>query len=192
MLDYNTKLIGLIGNPLHQSFAPKMYNKVFKKLNLNVSYIPFEIDQKYIEEVVNGMKYMNFIGFNVTKPYKISIIPYLDKIDETAKQIGAVNTVVIKDKKAIGYNTDGDGFLKGLNYKTKFNLKNSNICVLGSGGSARAICFVMAKQGVKKLYITDKYDSFSNKLVKDINNFTNEKKGKQILSNNEQEIQNGV
>src|SRR5699024_10322690 len=83
-------------------------------------------------------------------------------------------------------------FLKGLNYKTKFNLKNSNIFVLGSGGSARAICFVMAKQGGKKLYITDKYDSFSNKLVKDINNFTNEKKEKQILSNNEQYIQNGI
>ena len=106
-INTDTKLLGLLGYPLGQSLSSSMQNMAFKECSLNKIYIPIEVMPENLDVVVRGISKMNFDGFNITKPYKVDIIKYLDEIDEYAMCIGAVNTVTIKDGILKGYNTDG-------------------------------------------------------------------------------------
>ena len=97
MVTVDTKLISLLGYPLKQTFAPRMFNETFKKLNMDYFYFPIEVENDKLEAVVNGIRCMNYAGFNVTKPNKIKILDYLDELDGLAEKIGSVNVVAIKD-----------------------------------------------------------------------------------------------
>jgi shikimate 5-dehydrogenase len=110
MVTADTKLIGLLGYPLKQTFSPQMQNETCRRLKLDYFYFPIEV-QDHLKEVVTGIRHMNFAGFNVTKPIKIEIIDHLDELDGMAEKVGSVNVVVVKDRKLIGYNTDGEGFV---------------------------------------------------------------------------------
>ncbi len=168
MVTVNTKLISLLGFPLKQTFAPQMFNEAFKKLNMDYFYFPIEVENDKLETVVNGIKCMNYAGFNVTKPNKIKILDYLDELDPLAEKIGSVN-VVIKDGKLIGYNTDGTGFVQSLLDETKMDLSKNSFFIYGAGGASRALSTTLADQGAKKLYIIDKFNEASTSLVGDIN-----------------------
>lgn len=170
MITVNTKLIGLLGYPLKQTFSPQMHNEIFRKLKLDYLYFPIEVEDDKLEVVMEGIRNMNFVGFNVTKPYKIKILNYLNELDTLAEEIGSVNTVVIKDSKLIGYNTDGEGFIRALFNKTNINISKNIFFIVGAGGASRAISFTLARKGVKKLYILDKFQKASLSLVNDINN----------------------
>ncbi len=155
-INNETKQLGLLGYPLGQSLSPIMHNSAFKKLRLNKIYIPIEVMPENLETVVRGISKMNFEGFNITKPYKIDIIKYLDEVDEYAKHIGAVNTVTIKNGKLRGYNTDGIGFLKSFEVETKESVKGKTVFIIGSGGASRAIGMTLALNKVKKIYICNR------------------------------------
>lgn len=169
MVTVDTKLISLLGYPLKQTFAPQMFNETFKKLNMDYFYFPIEIENDKLEAVVNGIRCMNYAGFNVTKPNKIKILDYLDELDELADKIGSVNVVVIKGGKLKGYNTDGIGFVQALLDETGMDLNQNTFFIFGAGGASRALSATLAYQGVKKLYITDKIGEASTSLVNDIN-----------------------
>lgn len=169
MVTVDTKLVGLLGTPLKQTFSPQMHNETFVKLNLDYFYFPIEVDNSKLKEVVTGIRNMNFAGFNVTKPNKIAIMEYLDELDELAEKIGSVNTVVIKDGKLKGYNTDGEGFTRALLKQTNLDLSTSTCLIFGAGGASRAVSSTLAFKGIKKLYIVDKFDEVSLSLVNDIN-----------------------
>ena len=169
MVTVDTKLISLLGYPLKQTFAPQMFNQTFKKLNMDYFYFPIEIENDKLEAVVNGIRCMNYAGFNVTKPNKIKILDYLDELDELADKIGSVNVVVIKGGKLKGYNTDGIGFVQALLDETGMDLGQNTFFIFGAGGASRALSATLAYQGVKKLYIIDKIDQASTSLVDDIN-----------------------
>jgi shikimate dehydrogenase len=155
-INIKTKLVGLLGYPLGQSLSSLMQNKAFEIYNLNKIYIPIEVISENLETVVNGIRRMNFDGFNITKPHKIEIIKHLDEIDDNAKCIGAVNTVTIKDGILKGYNTDGTGFLKSFIENTGEKLDGKNIIILGSGGAARAISMTLALNNAKKIFICNR------------------------------------
>ncbi|UCF86245.1 MAG: shikimate dehydrogenase [Desulfobacteraceae bacterium] len=169
MVTVDTKLISLLGYPLKQTFAPQMFNETFKKLNMDYFYFPIEIENDKLEAVVNGIRCMNYAGFNVTKPNKIKILEYLDELDELADKIGSVNVVVIKGGKLKGYNTDGIGFVQALLDETGMDLGQNTFFIFGAGGASRALSATLAYQGVKRLYIIDKIDQASTSLVDDIN-----------------------
>lgn len=169
MVTVDTKLVGLLGDPLKQTFSPQMHNETFQKLDLDYFYFPIEVGNEKLLSVVTGIKNMHFAGFNVTKPNKIKIMEYLDEVDELAEKIGSVNTVVIKDGKLKGYNTDGEGFVKAYMDKTTADLSQTTFFVFGAGGAARAVCSTLAFKGAKKIYITDKISEASKSLVNDIN-----------------------
>ena len=169
MVTVDTKLISLLGYPLKQTFAPQMFNQTFKKLNMDYFYFPIEIENDKLEAVVNGIRCMNYAGFNVTKPNKIKILDYLDELDELADKIGSVNVVVIKGGKLKGYNTDGIGFVQALLDETGMDLGQNTFFIFGAGGASRALSATLAHQGVKRLYIIDKIDQASTSLVDDIN-----------------------
>lgn len=169
-INIETKLIGLLGYPLGQSLSPLMQNAAFKECNLNKIYIPVEVLPENLETVVKGISKMNFEGFNITKPYKMDIMRFLNEIDDYAKCIGAVNTVAIKNGKLKGYNTDGIGFLRNFEKNTNSKMEGKNVLILGSGGASRAISMTLALNKAKKIYICNRTYEKAVSLSNDINN----------------------
>lgn len=170
-VDINTKMITLLGTPLGQSFAARMQNAGYDAADLNMLYFYTETDQEHLGDIVNGIRYMNFAGFAVTKPNKVRVLRYLDELDPLCKKMGASNTVVkTEDGKLIGYNTDGIGFYTSLVEEGGVDVKNSTFFCFGAGGAGRAMCSVLAYYGAKKIYITDFFEPCAQALVDDINN----------------------
>ncbi|WP_337019121.1 shikimate dehydrogenase [Oceanobacillus massiliensis] len=149
----------LIGYPIKHSLSPWIHEQFLKKSNLKGMYSIFEISpEKSFEESVKYLKREETDGFNVTVPYKQAIIPFLDEIDDTARNMGAVNTVVKKNNRWIGYNTDGMGYLRSLENKYPEFVQNKNIRILliGAGGAARAIYFALNHSGFTAIDIANR------------------------------------
>lgn len=172
IISTKTKLLGLLGYPLGHSLSPIMHNTAFESLDLDKIYIPIEVLPENLETVVRGMAKMNFEGFNVTIPHKIEIMKYLDEIDEYAKCIGAVNTVVVHEGTLKGYNTDGMGFLKSFEESTGTKIHGKNVFILGSGGASRAISMTLALKKANKIYICNRTYERAVSLAEDINKQT--------------------
>ncbi|KPU28062.1 shikimate dehydrogenase [Caloranaerobacter sp. TR13] len=162
-----TKLYCLIGNPIVKSLSPTIHNYIFDKEKENAVYMAFNIEKKDFENVINSFKAINVKGFNVTIPYKIDIINFLDELSYESELIGAVNTVKIDNGKLIGYNTDGLGFLKTFEERN-ISLKGKNILILGAGGAAQSIALTVANEGANSLTILNRTVSKSEILVRKI------------------------
>lgn len=144
MIDAQTRIFGIIGNPLSHTFSPAMHNAAFAARRVNAVYLAFPL--KHLTQLKYSMKQWNIQGLSVTIPYKISIRRLLDRIDPLALQIGSVNTILWgKTGLLEGYNTDGPGAIMALK-KDRVQLKGKNVLVIGSGGSARSIAFALAQE----------------------------------------------
>ncbi|WP_216828996.1 shikimate dehydrogenase [Alkalihalobacterium elongatum] len=150
------KLFGLLGNPVSHSMSPRMHNDAFRSLNLDHHYHAFDVKVSNLESAVNGIRALDITGFNVTIPHKVEVMKYLDEVDEEAKLIGAVNTVVNKDGRLIGYNTDGEGYLQSLQKITGEQLQHMKVLIIGAGGAARAVFTVLSRYGVPELHIANR------------------------------------
>lgn len=173
VISTETKIIGLLGYPLIQSYSPVMQNTAFQECKLNKTYIPIEVKHNDLDTVVKGISKMNFDGFNITKPYKIDIIKYLDEIDEYARLIGAVNTVKISNGILKGFNTDGTGFLRSFEEGAKTKIDGKNVFILGSGGAARAIAITLALNKAEKIYICNRTYEKAVSLAADVSKLRN-------------------
>ncbi len=150
-LDKNTKVFGVIGEPVSQSLSPYMHNPSFASAGVNAVFVTLLV--KNIDEFIRRMVKaetreveLNFGGFSVTMPYKQSIITHLDAIDPTAEKIGAVNTVNVVDGKLLGYNTDAHGFITPL--KAMFgDLQDARVAIFGAGGASRACVYALKDEG---------------------------------------------
>ena len=141
-INASTKWCGVIGNPVEHSLSPSIHNAAFRECGLNYVYLAFRVEQ--IADAVRGIRALgNAGGFSVTIPHKVSVMPYLDKIETTARHIGAVNTIVVRDGTLTGYNTDASGAMRALR-EAGVELNGQHVMVLGSGGAARAISFGLA------------------------------------------------
>ena len=170
-VDINTKMITLLGTPLSQSFAARIQNAGYEAAGLNMLYFYTETDNEHLGDIVNGLRYMNFAGFAVTKPNKVKVLEYLDELDPLCEKMGASNTVVKSaDGKLVGYNTDGVGFYTSLTEEGGVQVDQSVFFCFGGGGAGRAICSILAYKGARKIYVTDAYEPCANSLVDDINN----------------------
>lgn len=108
------KLIGLLGYPLGHTMSPLIHNDAFASLDIPASYHAFEVHPNHLEEAITGIRALNLAGCNVTIPHKVAVMAYLDHIDDEALAIGAVNTIVNRAGKLMGYNTDGRGYYESL------------------------------------------------------------------------------
>jgi len=142
MIDAQTELYGVIGNPVRHSLSPMIHNGFFKRLGRNAVYLAFEV--KNLEETLRGIRGLEVRGVSVTTPFKTEVIPFLDKIEGLAKKIGAVNTIVNRGGRLIGYNTDCEGALGAL--EEEINLRGKKVVLLGAGGAARAIGFGLKRR----------------------------------------------
>ncbi|MCF7874995.1 MAG: shikimate dehydrogenase [Candidatus Omnitrophica bacterium] len=144
---------GLIGYPIKHSLSPKMHNAAFREFNLPYRYClyPLKIDEF---NNFNGFLDKEKIkGLNVTVPYKEKILTYLDSKSDSAAAIGAVNTIVKKDKKIKGFNTDFLGFSKHLKEIT--SLSGLRVALLGAGGAAKAVVYSLIKEKVAAISLFD-------------------------------------
>lgn len=145
MINAKTELCALIGDPVGHSLSPAIHNAAFQRCGLNLVYLAFCV--KNVEQAIGGVRGLGIRGLSVTIPHKVAVMPFLDGLDSSAEHIGAVNTIVVDEKKQlIGYNTDGVGALKALE-ASGTKLQGARVLLIGSGGAARAIAFTLALQG---------------------------------------------
>ncbi|OGP56522.1 MAG: shikimate dehydrogenase [Deltaproteobacteria bacterium RBG_13_52_11b] len=145
MIDAQTKLYGIIGNPVRHTLSPLIHNRAFKRMGLNAAYLAFEVD--HLEAALKGIRGLGLQGVSVTLPYKTDVIPYLDKIDTMSTKIKAINTITNEGGRLIGYNTDWSGAMAAL--EEKVDLKGTRVYLLGAGGAGRAIGFGLKGRGCK-------------------------------------------
>ncbi len=160
----NTKLYGIVGNPVSHSFSPDMQTRAFRELNLNSVYLPFLIRDHDLPNLLTAFQLINLQGFNVTVPYKEKIMNYLPELSEEAEFIGSVNTVVKTKDGWKGYCTDGSGFIRALKNQ-KIAIKNSKILLVGAGGSAKAIAFSLVKSSIARLHVQNRTKEKAEELV---------------------------
>ncbi|MGC6489872.1 MAG: shikimate dehydrogenase family protein [Flavobacteriales bacterium] len=168
------KTFGLIGRSLSHSFSKTYFQNKFRQENIkNCRYVNLEIAE--IQRLFQNTQIKQLNGFNVTIPYKETIIPLLDELETDAQQIGAVNCVSIKNGKYIGHNTDYIGFIKSLQHLNISKVEEA--LILGSGGASKAIAFAFSKLNIDFKIISRKsennYESLSNKNLSKYNLIVN-------------------
>ena len=145
IIDQRTHLYGVVGYPLGHSLSPTMHNSAFTASGLNAVYLAFETND--LAGCITGIRTFGISGISVTLPHKSAVISYLDEVDDLAQKIGAVNTIINKKGRLVGYNTDALGALKAL--EEKIQLPGKTCILVGAGGAARAIGFILKQNGVK-------------------------------------------
>jgi len=137
-----------------------MQNAAFEACGLNCVYVPFTVAPERLAEAVSGLRALGVGGFNVTIPHKVAIIPFLDELDCTAEDAGAVNTVLVRDGRMIGYNTDGDGLLDSLREDLDFMPGADPVVIVGAGGAARGAVAALCRAGAGRIVIVNRsFDS---------------------------------
>lgn len=150
-----TRLGGLLGSPVAHSLSPAMHNASFQALGIDFVYLAFDVGTEKLAQTVRVLRDLNTYGFNLTMPDKKEIIGSLDELSQAARMIGAVNTVVNRDGKLIGYNTDGIGYVESIREKG-IEVRGREITLLGAGGAAGAAAVQMALEGAAKLHIANR------------------------------------
>lgn len=151
-----TKIIGIFGDPVAHSLSPAMHNAAFVHLDIPYAYVPFHVLPNNLPAAVAAVRALHLTGVNVTVPHKEAVIPYLDRLDDSAVNCGAVNTVVNSGGKLTGYNTDVAGFLDALRQDSCLDLQGGKAVVLGAGGAARAVMAALLAAGVAEIILLNR------------------------------------
>ncbi len=151
-LDGRSKLYALFASPCEHSLSPLIHNSAFEKMNINAAYMAFDVDEEHIGEAVSSMKTLGIAGANISMPNKTAIIDYLDYVSEEARFCNAVNTVVNKEGRLYGYNTDIFGAEMAIK-DLGVDVSTSKVCILGLGGAGQAVLYALAKNKAKKVCV---------------------------------------
>jgi shikimate dehydrogenase len=155
----------VIGNPIEHSLSPELHNYWIKKNNIDAIYEKQKLNDDQLEQYISKVKDKTIDGINVTIPFKKTIIPYLDELSTEAKSTQSVNTIYQKDNKVIGHNTDIFGFKTSIE-KTKYDLENKEVLILGAGGVVPSIIFSLIKMKVSKVTISNRTKEKAENLKK--------------------------
>ncbi|MCC8138411.1 MAG: shikimate dehydrogenase [Clostridiales bacterium] len=168
----HTRLACLIGSPVAHSISPMMHNEAFRLLDLDAVYLCFDTKDKELGTIIRALRDMNVLGFNITMPDKERVMEYLDALSPAARMIGAVNTVKNENGRLVGYNTDGEGYIRSLS-DVGYEITEGEMCLLGAGGAASSIAVQAALSGAPVLHILNRKNgrSFPNaiRLAEQIN-----------------------
>lgn len=159
--------IGIFGNPIKHTMSPIIHNTISRQLSKDMRYIPFHITEDLGGAVKTAYE-DGIVGLNITVPYKQEVMEHLADVDEAAKAIGAVNTLVRVDGGYKGYNTDMEGLARSLMVEG-VELTNSRVIMLGAGGAARAVAYMCLKYGADRVYIVNRTFDNAKKIADDMN-----------------------
>jgi shikimate dehydrogenase len=165
-------LTGLIGAPIAQSAAPAMHEQAADALGVRCHYQLIEVagaDAAGLRALLDGVRRLGFAGVNVTFPYKEAVVPLLDEMSERARDIGAVNTVVVRDGRLIGHNTDTTGFERAIADLVAASDRGA-VALIGAGGVGKAIAFALASLGVAGISIFDADQAKAERLAMQLRN----------------------
>lgn len=151
----HTRTCGLIGNPVEHTLSPLLQNYLAEEMQINMVYVPLHVEHGRVEDAVKGAHALNFLGCNVTIPYKTDVIPYLVEVDDLAARIGAVNTLVRKENGFKGYNSDMPGLYRAM-LSDGIELTGRTCVILGAGGVARAVAVMLLDKGAKMVYMLNR------------------------------------
>jgi shikimate dehydrogenase len=148
-----------------------MLNRAFREAGINAVYTAFHVLPERLEEAVRGVRALGFGGVNVTIPHKVAMLDLMDELDETAAAIGAVNTVVNRDGRLIGFNTDGIGYVRSLKEETGLSVEGKHVAVIGAGGAARGIVYALLKERPERVIILNRTPSSAERLASDMRRY---------------------
>ena len=167
-----TKIVGIIGDPIKHSRSPQIHNAAITALGLDYVYVAFHVQPDDLGTAIEGFKAANVVGINVTIPHKQDVISYLDEISREARLIGAVNTLIFKDGAIIGENTDAPGFLQAMQEDGLDVPQGGAAVIIGAGGSARAVVVALVLAGVRTICIANRTVSRAVALATDLSEKT--------------------
>ncbi len=151
-----SRRVGLIGYPIKHSISPYFQQAALDYYQLDIRYEAWETVPAQLQDTVNDLRKPQNIGANVTVPYKETVLPLLDEVDELANLIGAVNTIVKKGDRLLGFNSDVYGFSEALDKEGHFDPEGKQVVILGAGGVAKAVGFVLVQKNVNSLIIINR------------------------------------
>ena len=155
MKNYRAELTGVFGNPVDDNPTGVVEEAAFAAKNLNYRYLTIKVLPENLRKAMDSVKIFDMKGINLTMPHKIKVLPYLDELSPAAEIIGAVNTVIQKEGRLFGENTDGKGFVTALKNSGE-TLDKKNVTILGAGGAARAIAVECALNGAAHINIINR------------------------------------
>ena len=176
MISGKSKVCGVMAYPVEHSMSPLMHNYYSEKTGTDLVYVPFKVEPGRVEEAVKGAYALNFTGMNVTVPHKQEVMKYLVDIDEDAKAIGAVNTLVRTDGGYKGYNTDAAGLKRAMT-EAGIEIRDRTCILFGAGGAARAAACVLAKEGASVIYVLNR----SLEKAEALSEIVNERFGRRVM-----------
>jgi shikimate dehydrogenase len=168
-----TRVCGVIGDPIGHSLSPTIHNAAFNHLKLDFVFLAFRVKAADLENAIRGMRGLGIHGLNVTMPHKSTVIGCLDEVDSTVKFLGSANTILNKNGKLSGFNTDGVGALKALR-ENGTELAEKKVLLLGAGGAAKAIAFALAEE-VGELAILNRAAEKAKELAEALGRISNKK-----------------
>ncbi len=155
----------VIGNPIQHSLSPKLHNHWIKKNNINAIYEKKQLNEFELEKIISELREDKISGINVTVPFKVSIIPFIDKLSVEAKEAHSVNTIYKENNKILGHNTDISGFELAIRGKG-YNLKNKTVFILGAGGVVPSIIIALKKMNVSKIIVSNRTEKKAEEIKK--------------------------
>ena len=170
--NYIESLVGCFGYPVEENPSCVINNAAFEQLGINWRYLTLEAKPEKLEDCLKALKTFNMKGCNFTIPHKINVLKHLDELSPEAEIIGACNTLLNKDGKLIGNNTDGKGFVKALSDDAEIDLKGKKMLFLGAGGAARAMAVESALNGAAEIIIASRTEGKGQELVDLLNKKT--------------------
>ncbi|WP_417452326.1 shikimate dehydrogenase [Kiloniella sp.] len=169
ILSGKARLAGVIGWPISHSKSPRLHGYWLQALGIDGAYLPLAIEPENFETALKGLMYSGFGGVNVTVPHKEAALAVCDEVDPLAKRIGAVNTIVFKDGRSYGSNTDAFGFIENLKQSAEnFAFSTAKTVVLGAGGASRGVIVALQDAGVKNIILVNRTKERAEVLAADL------------------------
>jgi len=162
---------GIVGHPVEHSLSPVMHNAALRESGIKMNYVAFKVQSAELEEAINLFRANGFLGFNVTLPHKVAAAEFMDELDADARQIGAINTVTVRNQKTLGSNTDGIGFARAIRDDFSVDLRDLRILLIGAGGAANGIAYQCARENCERLVVANRTESSAEELTNKLQHF---------------------
>jgi shikimate dehydrogenase len=160
--------LGIFGDPIEHSLSPQIQNAALRSCEIAVQYAAFRIQPNDLAEALSLVRQSGFVGLNLTVPHKIAAVALMDSCDATARKVGAINTVCIRDGKLIGFNTDAPAFSRAVRKVFSVDLRDLRVLLLGAGGAGRAIAWQCANENSERLVVANRDVSKAEALVEEL------------------------
>lgn len=160
-----TRVVAILGDPVDHSLSPAMHNAAYAALGLDYVYVPLRAPRAKLRDAIRSLRTLGIVGLNVTVPYKEDVARLVDRQSDTARAIGAVNTVYLAGDEIVGDNTDAEGFARASS-ENSVKIRGARVLVIGAGGSARAVLYALGRGGAAEVVVANRTRSKAARLVR--------------------------